>query len=90
MTGRDVVILGTNLDTGTIHSIRIHNMSLWKQKGASLFKLTSLRQKLMLMVYRNWEMGKPGQGHVALNILNVNINKYEQRQCNGQQGRSSP
>lgn len=36
----------------------------------------------MLLVYRNRGTWGGRGGHVALNILNVNINKYEQRQCN--------
>lgn len=41
--------------------------------------MTTHRQvkMVMLLVHRNW-----GKGYVALNILNVNIDKYEQRQCN--------
>lgn len=38
---------------------------------------------IVISVYRNWVGGLRGRGgYVALNTLNVNIDKYEQRQCN--------
>lgn len=55
-----------------------------KKRAFLLFKLKTTHRQVkivMLLVYRNLGEGE-GCGYVALNILNVNIDKYEQRQCN--------
>lgn len=60
----------------------IHDACVETEKSFFFKLMTTHRQvkMVMLLIYRNWRKGKEMEW--LRNILNVNIDKYEQRQCN--------